>query len=106
MVQAGRWVNPRMNPNDTTQPWSDNRTGYRPTYIQLGTDAADRSHVYRTRDETIHVVADTERVHVERLDGRSVDEWMAFVDTRVGWTRAVYGVGIATMTERALELDA
>jgi hypothetical protein len=95
-----------MNPNDTTQPWSDNRTGYRPTYIQLGTDAADRQHTYRTADETVHVVCDGDRVHVERLDGRSVDEWMAFVDTRVGWTRAVYGVGIAEMTARALELDA
>jgi hypothetical protein len=95
-----------MSPTDTTQPWSDNRTGYRPTYIQLGTDAADRQHTYRTADETVHVVCDGDRVHVERLDGRSVDEWMAFVGERVGWTRAVYGVGIAEMTARALELDA
>jgi hypothetical protein len=85
------------------QPWSDSRTGYRPTYITLGTDAEDRSHVYRTPDETVHVVADGDRVHVEALEGRSVDEWMAYVDERVGWTREVYGVGIAEMAARALE---
>jgi len=95
-----------MNPNESTQPWSDSRTGYRPTYILLGRDAADRSHVYRTGDETVHVITDTERVHVERLDGRSVDEWMHYVDARVGWCRQVYGVGIAEMSARALELDA
>lgn len=90
----------------TEHPWSDNRTGYRPTYIALGTDADGRSHVYRTTDETVHVVGDTARVHVEALDGRSVDEWMQFVAARVGWTHKQYGVGIAALAERAMAGDA
>ena len=101
--QAARWVTPTMTAREPTRPWSDSRTGYRPTYIELGVDAEGRSHVYRTSDETVHVIADGERVHVEALDGRHVDEWMAYVAERVGWTREVYGVGIAEMAARALE---
>jgi hypothetical protein len=71
-----------------TDPTTANRrTDPRPTYIRLGVDTEHASHVYRTTDETIHVVdADGNREHVEALDGRSVHEWMDYVRTERGWT--------------------
>lgn len=75
----------------------------RDNYIPLGTDADGRSHVYRTLDETVHVIDGTERVHREDVTHRSVDEWMAFVEGRVGWERRRYGRGIEGMIEEIAE---
>lgn len=63
-----------------------NRTDPRPNYIRLGVDTDSASHVYRTTDETIHVVRDAARERVQNLDGRSVHEWMDYVATERGWT--------------------
>lgn len=59
------------------------RTDPRPTYIQLGQDTDGASHVYRTTDETIHVVQDCERVKKFVLDSRTVDDYVKFVRDEV-----------------------
>ncbi|MEF8780793.1 MAG: hypothetical protein V5A46_08970 [Haloferacaceae archaeon] len=55
----------------------------RPAYIQLGEDTNDAFHVYRTTDETIHVVRDGKRVQKFVLNGRSVDDYVKFVRDEV-----------------------
>lgn len=55
------------------------RTDPRPAYIELGGDTDGASHVYRTIDETIHVVQDGERVQRFELGTRSVDDYVKFV---------------------------
>jgi hypothetical protein len=71
-----------MQPNT---PHSESRSGYRPTYIWLGTDNAGADHVYRTSDETIHVIDGTRRSHREQLGGRRVEEWLDYVAHERGW---------------------
>lgn len=66
-------------------------TDVRPTYIVLVTDADGADHIYRTDDETVHVVTDAGRDRVEQLGARSVDEWITFVDERRGWRHRSYG---------------
>lgn len=55
------------------------RTDPRPAYIELGDDTDGASHVYRTTDETIHVVQDGERVQRFSLGTRTVDDYVKFV---------------------------
>ncbi|MDB2249242.1 hypothetical protein [Halorubrum ezzemoulense] len=55
------------------------RTDPRPVYIELGDDTDGAFHVYRTTDETIHVVQGGERVQKFVLNGRSVDDYVKFV---------------------------
>jgi hypothetical protein len=45
----------------------------------LGDDTDGASHVYRTTDETIHVVQDGERVQRFSLGARTVDDYVKFV---------------------------
>mgnify|MGYP000047146048 CR=1 FL=1 len=78
---------------------SHRRGDIRDNYIPLGTDADGRAHVYRTLDESIHVIADGQRVHREDVTRRTVDEWMAYVEGRVGWADRRYGRGIGGMVE-------
>lgn len=67
-------------------------TAVRPTYVPLGTDSEGRHHVYRTDDETVHVVdPDGGRTRRESLGTRPVDDWMDFVAYRRGWARRQYG---------------
>lgn len=69
-----------------TDPTTD-RTDPRPNYIHLGVDTDHSSHVYRTTDETVHVVdAHGAREHRESLGSRSVHDWMDYVATKRGWT--------------------
>jgi len=91
-------------PNHALGGVSTHRRGdARDNYVPLGTDAEGRHHTYRTLDESIHVIDGTERVHREDIATRSVDEWMAFVEGRVGWDRRRYGVGIGGMIERVAD---
>lgn len=64
-----------------------------PATIFLGVDVEGRDHVYRQRDRAVHVIdRDGDRVHVERLEDRHVNEWMDFVASEVcGWDSAAYG---------------
>ena len=80
------------------------RTAVRPRYVSLGVDADGSHHVYRTVDESIHVVhCERGREHVEHIARRPVDEWMVFVDERRGWDERHYGVGLAEMAARAIQ---
>jgi len=76
----------------------------RPAYIELGTDATGASHVYRTTDETIHVVADGGREHVADVADRPVDDWMTFVRQERGWADEQYGVGLVDMLQQRVEV--
>ena len=65
---------------------TENRSDPRADYIPLGRDGQGAYHVFRTIDETVHVVNDVEREHVEQLArGSKIDVWMEFVATRRGW---------------------
>lgn len=66
-------------------------TDPRPRHIVLGVDAEGRIHHYRTRSESVIIVANGELVHREDIPETPVDEWVAFVDDRVGWTQKDYG---------------
>ena len=83
-----------VNPMSTQRPQrhdsiaSDRGTDPRPNYIDTGTDTDGADHIYRTIDETVHVITPSgDREHVEALDGRSIHEWMTFVATKRGWSR-------------------
>lgn len=84
---------------------SERSTAVRPNYVHLGTDAEGRHHTYRTSDESVLVVRDGQRIHREVLGPRSVDDWMAFVDERIGWDRRDYGVALSELVERAIGGD-
>jgi hypothetical protein len=62
-----------------SNPNARKRTDPRPNYIPLGGDTDGASHVYRTTDETIHVVQDGERVQQFSLGTRTVDDYVKFV---------------------------
>jgi len=83
---------------------SDKRTGPRPPYILLGTDANGGDHLLGTADDTVVVVDRKQRTigHRERLRGRSVDEWIAYVATARGWADRRYGLSIAEALEGAV----
>ena len=70
------------NPNPV-EGIAHNRNGVRPAYIRLGENTDGASHVYRTTDETIHVVQDGERVEKFVLGSRSVDDYVKFVRDEV-----------------------
>jgi len=81
-----------------------NRNGVRPKYLPLGTDGKGASHIYRTADRTVIVVADGGRELQRQLDSRTdVDDWMDFVTEQRGWERKQYGVGLVEMLTDALE---
>lgn len=63
----------------------------RPRHIVLGVDSEGRIHHYRTHSESVIVVANGEVVHREEIQERPVDDWVAFVEDRVGWTVKDYG---------------
>jgi len=69
----------------STTIYSDKTVGSRPAYLALGVDADGCWHTYRTTDETVLVTSADGIEHVERLGGRAVREWVAFVDDRRGW---------------------
>lgn len=51
----------------------------------VGRDATGARHRHDPRDDTLYVVTDDGVEHTEDLDGRSLDEWVAFVADRRGW---------------------
>ena len=70
------------------------RTDPRPTYIPLGVDERDASHVYDTRTETVHIIhPDGARERRVIGAGQSVDDWMDAVDDGWGWAHTRYGIG-------------
>jgi hypothetical protein len=67
----------------------------RPRYIALGTDAEGAYHVYRTSDESIHVITDGTRTRRFDIDDEPdlahVDHYVAHVDAARGWRDCQYG---------------
>ena len=80
--------NSNSNPNEGT---ADNRGGVRPDYIELGTDTAGASHIYRTFNETIVVVQNGEST--DRFDVADVDDYVTFARDEVAdrdWANRSY----------------
>lgn len=91
-----------MNRSNSTQHGNElSSTDPRPRHIVLGTDAAGRHHHYISHTECIYVVDGSDVVHREDITDRHVDEWMAFVDQRVGWEYKKYGAFWAHVAEAA-----
>ncbi|AGB39831.1 hypothetical protein [Natronococcus occultus] len=63
------------------------RTDPRPDYILVGIDTEDAHHVYRTTDETVHVIHDTDRTYRYDLAApdRSINDWIDYIQTRRGF---------------------
>lgn len=56
----------------------------RDDYIPVGTDNEDAHHVYRTTDESVHVIKDGERTvryDLEELE-KSINNWIDYVYAR------------------------
>ncbi|WP_092935256.1 hypothetical protein [Natrinema hispanicum] len=62
---------------DSIEGIARKRSAVRPNYIVLGEDTDDLSYIYRTFDETIHIVQQFD------LRGRSVDGYVKFVRDEV-----------------------
>lgn len=74
------------DPNHDAAGGSGGSSDPRPAYIHVGTDTEGASHVYRTTDETVHVIENgrrTERYDLDALD-KSVNDWLVYVETRRG----------------------
>ena len=90
--------------SNTQNGIATNRNGPRPKYVLLGTDGTGASHVYRTTDDAILVVADGALTLNERLDSRhDVDDWVAHVETARGWADRQYGVSLVDALAASLE---
>ncbi len=73
------------------------------SHIVLGTDGFGMTHHFDAAREVVHVVDDEGRTHVEPVEGRPVEDWMAFVADKRGWRRKQYGVGLDRLLARSLE---
>jgi hypothetical protein len=76
-------------PTRTTETVSArSRTDPRPDYILVGIDTEGAHHVYRTTDETVHVINDTGRTYHYDLEAleQTIDDWIEYVRTRRGFT--------------------
>jgi len=61
------------------------RTDPRAKYIFVGIDKAGGHHIYRTSDETVMVIEGTTIAYKHDLDGRSINEWLDYVEGKRGW---------------------
>jgi hypothetical protein len=76
-------------PTRTTETVSArNHTDPRPNYILVGIDTEGAHHVYRTTDESVHVINNTDRTYRYDLEAfeQSIDDWIEYVETRRGFT--------------------
>ncbi|WP_126664360.1 hypothetical protein [Haloterrigena salifodinae] len=64
------------------------RTDPRPDYILVGIDTEDAHHVYRTTDETVHVVHNTDRTYRYNLEAvdQGINDWIEYVNAERGFT--------------------
>jgi|GEM_PF-4143612 len=83
------------------------KTGVRPRYTLLGTDEHGSTHLYNTHDDQVIVItaANTLEQRVA-LDGRSVDEWMAYVDDARGWLDRRYHATLVDALASRITLEA
>lgn len=75
----------------------------RPNYFALGVDETGAHHCYCTKTDRVYAVADGDVSHVQDLNGRSLDEWMEFVDVRRGWDSRRYGRSLVDVLVEGLE---
>lgn len=75
----------------------------RPNYFALGVDETGAHHCYCTKTDTVHVIVDAERQHIQELGEKIVDEWMGFIDARRGWRSRRYGRSLAEKLVEGLE---
>jgi hypothetical protein len=82
------------------------RTDHRPDYLLIGVDTEDAHHVYRTTDETVHVIHDTTRTYrydLETLE-RSINDWIDYVQTNRGFaTQHLYTTLADSLTDTSKE---
>lgn len=75
--------------------------GGRPAYILVGTDREGAQHVYRTTDETVHVIQNGERELVQSVQAHGIEAWLAYVADERGWADCRFTDGLADMMGRA-----
>lgn len=74
-------------------------------YAQLGIDERGARHVIDWKTDTVHIVhADGARER-KLLDAGDVDDYMAVVADTYGWQRRDYGISLADLFVRAVEVD-
>lgn len=76
-------------------------TDPRPTYFSLGIDTRNAHYCYETARDVVHVVRGGRRIHIYDCRDRSIDEFMAAVESTHGWHERDYGLGIHGMIDRA-----
>ncbi|MFC6764358.1 hypothetical protein [Natrinema soli] len=64
------------------------RTNHRPDYILVGIDTEDAHHVYRTTDETVHVIHNSDRTYRYNLNtcDQRINDWIEYVKAERGFT--------------------
>ena len=64
------------------------RTDHRPNYILVGIDTEGAHHVYRTTDETVHVIHNTDRTCYYNLaeHNQRIYDWIEYVKAERGFT--------------------
>ncbi|MDG5761830.1 hypothetical protein QA600_21130 [Natronococcus sp. A-GB1] len=85
-------------PTRTTETVSArSRTDLRPDYILVGIDTEGAHHVYRTTDETVHVIDGPERTYRYDLEAleQTIDDWINYVTTRRGFPTQHLYTGLA-----------
>lgn len=78
------------------------RSDPRPNYILIGIDAESAHHVYRTIDETVHVIHNTERTYRYDLEAleQTINDWIDYVATRRGFaTQHLYTTLADSLTD-------
>ncbi|WP_339105943.1 hypothetical protein [Haloterrigena salinisoli] len=77
-----------IQPRTTETVSAHSRTDPRPDYILVGIDTEGAHHVYRTTDETIHVIHTTERTYRYDLTtcDQDIDDWIKYVQAERGFT--------------------
>jgi hypothetical protein len=78
------------------------RTDPRPDYIFVGIDTEGAHHVYRTTDETVHVIRNTDRTHRYDLEGleQTINDWINYVAARRGFaTQHLYTTLADSLTD-------
>lgn len=66
-------------------PHSENRTGYRPTWLMLCVDSAGRDWLFRTRDGMVFVIDEADVVKRRPLPAdESPEALLAHVDAEIG----------------------
>ncbi|WP_323174096.1 hypothetical protein [Natrialba sp. PRR66] len=76
-----------IQPRTTETVSARSRTDHRPDYILVGVDTEDAHHVYRTPDETVHVIHNTKRTYRYDLEtvNQRINDWIEYVKDERGF---------------------